>query len=85
MLDLGHALAAAGEAACCLGWTLSLQEELGTDDLARILWNEPDKMTDGPTGKERPDVMLALFSDGRVHRIDERLVSRIGTEPLSLR
>ena len=37
MLDLGHALAAAGEAACCLGWTLSLQEELGTDDLARLL------------------------------------------------
>ena len=72
MLDLGHALAAAGEAACCLGWTLSLQEELGTDDLARILWNEPDKMTDGPTGKERPDVMLALFSDGRVHRMNER-------------
>ncbi|MDD4487436.1 SagB/ThcOx family dehydrogenase [Methanothrix soehngenii] len=85
MLDLGHALAAAGEAACCLGWTLSLQEELGTDDLARILWNEPDKMTDGPTGKERPDVMLALFSDGRVHRIDECLISGIETEPLSLR
>ena len=85
MLDLGHALAAAGEAACCLGWTLSLQEELGMDDLARILWNEPDKMTDGPSGKERPDVMLALFSDGRVHRIDEGLISRIETEPLGLR
>jgi hypothetical protein len=42
-------------------------------------------MTNGPTGKERPDVMLALFSDGGVHRIDERLVSRIGTEPLPLR
>ena len=72
MLDLGHALAAAGEAAYCLGWRLSLQEEMGTDDLARILWNGPDKMTDGPTGKERPDVMLALFSDGRVHRMNER-------------
>ena len=85
MLDLRHALVAAGEAACCLGWTLSLQEELATDDLARILWNGPDKMADGPTGKERPDVMLALFSDGRVHRIDKCLLSGIETEPLSLR
>ena len=85
MLDLGHALAAAGEAAHCLGWTLSLQEEMAADDLARILWNGPDKMADGPKGKERPDVMLALFSDGGVHRIDESLVSRIETEPLPLR
>ena len=85
MLDLGHALAAAGEAACCLGWTLSLQEDMGTDELARILWNGPDKLIDGLAGKERPDLMLALFSDGAAQR-QEGLdsVAELEIEPLSL-
>ena len=87
MLDLGHALAAVGEAACCLGWTLSLQEDMGTDDLARILWNGPDNVTDGLSGKEHPDLMLALFSDGISQGLEESLASIAGieTEPLSLR
>ncbi len=73
----GFSLLHAGSGACSgCGWR---------GGMLPGLWNEPDKMTDGPTGKERPDVMLALFSDGRVHRIDKCLISGIETEPLSLR
>ena len=86
MLDLGHALAATGESARCLGWTLSLEDDMGTEDLARILWNEPDKLIDGLAGKERPDLMLALFSDGTPHELESPdSIMDLETEPLSLR
>ena len=73
MLDLGHALAAAGESARCLGWEAALMDDLGTDDLSRILRSGREEMEDSLSGKERPDVMLALFSDGRFHRMMDSL------------
>ncbi|HON36980.1 MAG TPA: SagB/ThcOx family dehydrogenase [Methanothrix sp.] len=76
MLDLGHALAAAGESARCLGWEMALLDDMGTEDLSRILWNGPEGLdADHRSGAERPDLMLALFSDGRAHRVVEGLAS----------
>ena len=37
MLDVGHALAAVAVAAHCLGWQASLEDDPGTEDLARLL------------------------------------------------
>jgi len=86
MLDLGHALAAAGESARCLGWEVALLDDLGSDDLTRILRSGREEIEDGLSGKEHPDVMLALFSDGRVHRMMESLepFAELETEPFLL-
>ena len=85
MIDLGHVLAAAGEAAHCLGWGAALLDDLGTDDLTRILWNGPkEEPGDGRSGRERPDVMLAIFGDGR-HIIENRLASIAELETEALR
>lgn len=76
MIDLGHALAALTVAAHCLGWTAALWDDLGRDDLARLigLGMGPAKgmarelALESSSEEELPDVMLAIFTDGKAHR-----------------
>jgi SagB-type dehydrogenase family enzyme len=76
MIDLGHALAALTVAAHCLGWTAALWDDLGTDDLAGLLGlgtgpgngMARELALEGNSEKELPDVLLAIFSDGKTHR-----------------
>ena len=77
MIDLGHALAALTVAAHCLGWTAALWDDLGRDDLARLLGlgTGPEKgmatresSLESNSDKELPDVLLAVFADGKTHR-----------------
>jgi len=86
MLDLGHALAAAGEAARCLGWEADLLDDMGREDLSRILWKGKEEIGHDLSGKEHPDVMLAIFSDGRVHEMMESmpLIAEIESDPYLL-
>ena len=77
MIDLGHALAAVTVAAHCLGWSAALWDDLGTDDLARLLGLRSGPAKSGAMRgpalksgleKESPDVLLAIFTDGKAHR-----------------
>ena len=76
MIDLGHALAALIAAAHCLGWATTLWDDPGTDDLARLLGLGPGPTKDtakrgraleSGSEKELPDVLLAIFTDGKAH------------------
>ena len=93
MIDLGHALAALKVAAHCLGWTAVLWDDLGTDDLARLLGPglDPAKgvakrgsATESGAEEELPDVLLAIFTDGKTHReaLDLADLSRIELQAL---
>jgi SagB-type dehydrogenase family enzyme len=65
MTDVGHALAALGISASCLGWQAWLLEETGTQDLSRLLG-----MTSADREEaEHPDCLLAIFTDGEMHDI----------------
>ena len=77
MIDSGHAVAAVTVAAHCLGWTAALWDDLGTDDLAKLLglgmgpangMATRESSPESNSEKELPDVMLAIFSDGKTHR-----------------
>ena len=70
MIDAGHALAAVGMAAACLGWQAALLDDLRTDDLARLL-GIADRQGMESSGEERaeaehPDCLVAVFTDGKV-------------------
>ena len=86
MIDLGHALAAVTVAAHCLGWTVALWDDPGTDDLAGLLG-----LGTGPaesnSEKELPDVLLSVFSDGKIRReaLDIAGLSRIDLQTLPVR
>ena len=68
MIDLGHALAAVAIAATCLGWRTALLEDAGTDDLARLLWQDAERFSQRDRSEdEHPDVLLAIYTDGRMH------------------
>lgn len=63
MIDIGHALAALGIAASCLGWQAALLEDVGTETLARLLG-----ITNDDSGEaEHPDCLMAVFTDGEMH------------------
>ncbi len=63
MTDVGHALAALGMAASCLGWQAELLDDVGTDDLVRLLG-----IVNADQGEaENPDCLLAVFTDGEMH------------------
>ena len=77
MIDLGHAVAAVTVAVHCLGWTAALWDDLGTDDLAGLLGLEMgpakgmatrESSLESNSEKELPDVLLAIFADGKTHR-----------------
>ncbi len=96
MIDLGHALAAVTVAARCLGWAAALWDDLGTDDLARLLGlgTRPTKgmatresSLESNSEKELPDVLLAIFSDGKAHReaLDCADLSRLNLQTLPIR
>ena len=90
MIDLGHALAALTEAAHCLGWTVALWDDPGRDDLARLLGLQHGPLKDtakrgqaqesGPED-ELPDVLLAIFTDGKAH---ERALDFAGLSGMEL-
>ncbi|MDM7912515.1 MAG: SagB/ThcOx family dehydrogenase [Methanotrichaceae archaeon] len=71
MIDVGHALAALGVAASCLRWQAALADNVGTEDLARMLGlgigtvSEGMGPAEGET--ERPNCLLAVFTDGEMH------------------
>jgi SagB-type dehydrogenase family enzyme len=70
MLDVGHALAAVAAAAHCLGWPASLVDDPGTEDLAKLLGlEEKSRFLQDSLEEENPDVLLALFTDGRMHKL----------------
>ena len=72
MIDLGHALAAVATAAECLGWKTALLDDVGTDDLARLLLLDKECVSRSEHSEvEKPDVLLAIYSNGRMHRIDD--------------
>ena len=70
MLDLGHALASVALAAHCLGWQASLEDDPGTKDLAGLLGlEEQSRFSQDSSEEEHADVLLALFTDGRMHQL----------------
>lgn len=70
MLDVGHALAAVAVAARCLGWQAALLDDLGSDDLAGLLGlEEQSRFLKDSLAQEHADAMLALFCDGRKHKL----------------
>jgi SagB-type dehydrogenase family enzyme len=70
MLDVGHALAATAVAAYCLGWQSALLDDLGSDDLARLMGlEEQSRFLNDSLAQEHADAMLALFCDGRKHKL----------------
>jgi SagB-type dehydrogenase family enzyme len=70
MIDVGHAAAAVATAAACLGWQTSLQDEIGTQDLVRLLGiSSSNKSNDSRFEVEHPDCLLAIFTDGDMHRL----------------
>jgi nitroreductase len=60
--DVGHALAAVSLAAAALGWQATLLDDLGTDDLAKLLG------VGDPQGAEaeEPDCVVAVYPQGGV-------------------
>jgi len=70
MLDVGHALAAVAVAAHCLGWQASLEDDPGTEDLARLLGlGGQNRFSRDSSEEEHADVLLALFTDGSMHHL----------------
>ncbi|MEI8003000.1 MAG: SagB/ThcOx family dehydrogenase [Methanothrix sp.] len=70
MLDVGHALAAVAVAAHCLGWQASLEDDLGAEDLTTLLGlDEQGRFSQNSSEEEHPDVLLAIFTDGRMHQL----------------
>lgn len=63
MIDTGHAIAALGISASCLGWQAALLEGFGTADLCSLLGFSGE---DGVEA-ERPDCLMAVFADGEMH------------------
>jgi SagB-type dehydrogenase family enzyme len=93
MIDLGHALAAVTVAAHCLGWATTLWDDPGTDDLARLLGLGTASTAGGSlkgqdqesrSEKESPDVLLAIFTDGKAHgsALDSAGLSRMELQTL---
>jgi SagB-type dehydrogenase family enzyme len=65
MLDVGHALAAVAVAARCLGWRALLEDDLGTDDLTKLLGLEEQRgHSQYEWEEEHADVLLAILTDG---------------------
>ena len=62
--DVGHALGAVSLAAAALGWQATLLDDLGTDDLAKLLG------VGDPQGAEaeEPDCVVAVYPQGGVVR-----------------
>ena len=70
MLDVGHALAAVAVAAHCLGWQASLEDDPGTEDLTTLLGlEEQSRFSQYDSEEEHADVLLAIFTDGRMHQL----------------
>ena len=70
MLDVGHALAAVAVAAHCLGWQASLEDDPGTEDLTKLLGlEEQSRFSQYDSEEEHADVLLAIFTDGRMHQL----------------
>lgn len=65
MTDVGHALAALGISASCLGWQAALLEDAGTEDLSRMLGLNYA----GREEAEHPDCLLSVFTDGEMHDV----------------
>jgi SagB-type dehydrogenase family enzyme len=65
MHDIGHALAAISVAASCLGWPVSLQDEIGCEDISRLLGIAGANYWEA----EHPDCLLAIFTDGKMHDV----------------
>lgn len=64
LLDAGHAIACIAISAACLGWQAKLIDDLGTDDLDRVLG-----ITAWGPESERAECLMAIFSDGLMHDI----------------
>ena len=70
MIDAGHAAAAVAAAAACLGWQSSLLDEVGTEDLIRLLGISSSNGSGGGRFEvEHPDCMLIVFTDGGIHQL----------------
>jgi SagB-type dehydrogenase family enzyme len=70
MLDVGHALAAVGVAARCLGWEASLEDDLGTDDLMMLLdLEEHNRLSRYEREEEHADLLLAIHTDGSMRQL----------------
>jgi SagB-type dehydrogenase family enzyme len=70
MLDVGHALASVAVAAHCLGWQASLEDDPGTEDLTKLLGlEEQSQFSHYDLEEEHADVLLAIFTDGRMHQL----------------
>jgi SagB-type dehydrogenase family enzyme len=70
MLDVGHAMAAVGVAARCLGWQALLEDDLGTDDLTMLLDLERQNRISQSVGEEEhADLLLAIHTDGSMHQL----------------
>jgi len=70
MIDVGHALAAVGVAARCLGWRALLEDDLGTDDLTKLLsLEEPSQLSRYKGEEEHADLLLAIHTDGSKRQI----------------
>jgi SagB-type dehydrogenase family enzyme len=70
MLDVGHALAAVGVAARCLGWRALLEDDLGTDDLTKLLGLEEHSQLSRYEGEEEhADLLLAIHTNGSKHQL----------------
>jgi len=70
MIDVGHALAAVGVAARCLGWRALLEDDLGTDDLTKLLGLEEHSQLSRYEGEEEhADLLLAIHTDGSKHQL----------------
>ena len=88
MIDLGHALGAISVAAHCLNWKSAILDDTGTDDLGRLLWQEKGSVTrDISLEEEHPDVLLAIFTDGRMHNkiLDLSVISHANLQSRSVR
>ena len=67
---LGHALVAVGVAARCLGWRALLEDDLGTDDLTKLLDLEEHSQLSRYEGEEEhADLLLAIHTDGSQHQL----------------
>ncbi len=67
MTDVGHALAALGIAASCLGWQAALVDNVGTKDLTRMLGILGKDLKTAEGEAEHLDCLLAVFTDGEMH------------------
>ena len=81
MINVGHAAAAVATAAACLGWQASLLDEIGTQDLVRLLGiSSSNKSKDSRFEVEHPDCLLAIFTDGEMHQLSLSAESLLNLE-----